>query len=113
MLLAGTLVLQRAGYFELQKIVNEPPCMTQIRNSSICRELSGTQITQPKYAHVGSNSLAICLVLTALEAITDDKYQWTYQACIHTQYTCIGFLTQFLICWIAMEILTVVSPVLL
>lgn len=48
MLLAGTSVLQRAGYFELQKIVSEPPCMTQIRNSSIFRELSGTQITKPK-----------------------------------------------------------------
>lgn len=89
------------------------PCMTQTRNSSICRELSGTQITQTKYAHFGSNSLAIRLVLPALEAITDDKYQCTYQACIHIQHTCSGFLTQFLICWIAMEILTVVSPVLL
>ena len=51
-------------------------------------------------------------VLTALEAITGDQYQYTYQACTHTTHMH-WFLTQFLICWIAMEILTVVAPVVL
>lgn len=61
---------------------------------------------------------AVCLVLT-VGTVPEDTADIQYQHAYKDTYThniriiCTVFLTQFLICWIAVEILTVVSPVLL